>query len=54
MCVLLVICAWFGSAGCTALQEGFKDGVRDGLAAVLTAIIETPINFALDQAFGGG
>lgn len=56
--VASVALAGIGSGGCTALEDGVRAGLEDGLSAALAAIIETPITFALEQLFsqpaGGG
>jgi hypothetical protein len=46
----VVLAGLLASGGCS-LEEGIRDGVSDGAAGALSAIIQTPINFMLDQAF---
>ncbi|MDX9861910.1 MAG: hypothetical protein RBS99_13450 [Rhodospirillales bacterium] len=49
----VLVLATFGisSTGCT-VEEGVSDGVVEGLARVVTALIETPVQYWLDQQFG--
>ena len=37
-------------AGCD-LEKGARDGMNDGLSAAIAALIETPVNFFLEQVF---
>lgn len=48
-CALVLTLGLVGTTGCTSLNQGLRDGVSDGVGAALAALIETPINFALDQ-----
>lgn len=36
--------------GCD-LEKGARDGLNDGLSAAIAALIETPVNYILDQTF---
>ena len=40
------------AGGCTALEDGAREGLESGISAALAALIEVPITFALEQAFG--
>ena len=37
-------------SGCD-MEKGVRDGMNDGLSAAIAAMIETPINYVLDQVF---
>jgi len=49
---LLLVCmaSVLWTAGCD-LEKGVRDGVNDGLSAALASLIETPVNYVLDQVF---
>jgi len=38
------------AAGCD-VEKGIRDGVNDGVSAAIATLIETPVNYILDQAF---
>lgn len=48
----VVLAGVLASGGCS-LEEGLRDGVSEGAAGALTAIIQTPITYMLDQTFAG-
>lgn len=48
--VLIATFSMLWVAGCD-LEKGISDGVNDGLSASIAALIETPINFFLEQMF---
>ncbi len=52
-CMAIAMLLSATGAGCTPVEKGIQEGVSGGLAAALAALIETPITFALDEAFGG-
>lgn len=37
-------------AGCPA-EDGWREGVTDGVSAAVTALIETPVNVWLEERF---
>ena len=49
---LLLVCmaSVLWTAGCD-LEKGVRDGLNDGLSAALASLIETPVNYILDQVF---
>jgi hypothetical protein len=47
---VVVLAAALAASGCS-LEEGLRDGVSEGAAGALTAIIQTPITYMLDQTF---
>ena len=53
VCVGAALLLSFAAAGCTALEEGLRDGVSNGLSAAVAAVIEVPITFLLDEVLGG-
>lgn len=50
--VLVGLTLSLGSIGCSA-EEGLRDGVQDGLASSIAALIQAPVQFWLDNTFGG-
>ena len=46
--VCMVSALWV--AGCD-LEKGTRDGLNDGLSSAIAALIETPVNYILDQVF---
>ncbi len=52
-CVIITLVA-LCSTGCTALEDGFKQGLSDGFSSALAAAISAPIDFILDQTFRAG
>ena len=49
---LLIVCmsSVLWACGCD-LEKGVRDGVNDGLSGALASLIETPVNYVLDQVF---
>jgi hypothetical protein len=46
----VVLAGILAMSGCS-LEEGLRDGVSEGASGALTAIIQTPIIYMLDQTF---
>lgn len=52
-CLAALVLAAFGmSAGGCSVEDGVAQGLTDGFSAIVTALIETPVQYWLDQQFG--
>lgn len=47
---LVLLAVLMGSAGCS-LEEGAREGLSAGVSGALAAVIQAPVEFALDQTF---
>ena len=50
---LVLLAVLMGSTGCS-LEEGAREGLSAGVSGALSALIQTPINHALDEAYADG
>lgn len=48
--VILLAALALNSGGCR-IEEGIAEGLTDGFSAAVAALIETPVNYWLDQHF---
>jgi len=48
--VLLAVSVLYLTTGCS-LDDGFQDGLQAGVSGALAALIQTPIEAALDDTF---
>lgn len=48
--VLLAALPW--AAGCR-FERGIGDGLEDGASSAISALLEAPVNYWIDQVFGG-
>jgi hypothetical protein len=47
---IVLLVSVLGAGGCS-LEDGAREGISAGVSGALAAIIQTPVNFALDQSF---